>query len=34
VIETAAPDRFFAQPETERGAAIVQRYAGDTAGRQ
>jgi polar amino acid transport system ATP-binding protein len=34
VIETAAPDRFFAHPETERARQFVQRYAGDTAGRQ
>jgi polar amino acid transport system ATP-binding protein len=34
VIESAAPDRFFAHPETERARQFVQRYAGDTAGQQ
>ena len=33
VIETAAPDRFFAHPKTERARQFVQRYAGDTTGR-
>jgi polar amino acid transport system ATP-binding protein len=31
VIETAPPERFFAQPETERARQFVQRYAGDMA---
>ena len=31
VVETAAPDRFFANPETERARQFLQRYAGDTA---
>jgi polar amino acid transport system ATP-binding protein len=30
VVETAAPDRFFAAPETERARQFLQRYAGDT----
>jgi polar amino acid transport system ATP-binding protein len=34
VIETAPPERFFAHPKTERAQQFVQRYAGDTAGRQ
>jgi polar amino acid transport system ATP-binding protein len=31
VVETAAPERFFAAPETERARQFLQRYAGDTA---
>ncbi len=30
-VETGAPDRFFANPETERARQFLQRYAGDTA---
>jgi polar amino acid transport system ATP-binding protein len=31
VVETATPERFFANPETERARQFLQRYAGDTA---
>jgi polar amino acid transport system ATP-binding protein len=31
VVETGSPDRFFANPETERARQFLQRYAGDTA---
>src|ERR1700676_4205800 len=30
-VETGSPDRFFANPETERARQFLQRYAGDTA---
>jgi polar amino acid transport system ATP-binding protein len=33
LVESAAPDRFFAQPETERARQFLQRYAGSTNGR-
>src|SRR6202045_4266675 len=29
VVETATPERFFANPETERARQFLQRYAGD-----
>jgi polar amino acid transport system ATP-binding protein len=29
VVETGTPDRFFANPETERARQFLQRYAGD-----
>jgi len=32
VVETAPPDRFFAQPETERARQFLQRYAGSANG--
>ena len=31
VVETAAPERFFASPETERARQFLQRYAGHAA---
>src|SRR6202158_5754511 len=31
VIETAAPERFFSSPETERARQFIQRYAGHAA---
>jgi polar amino acid transport system ATP-binding protein len=31
VVETAAPDRFFSSPETERARQFIQRYAGEAA---
>ena len=31
VVETGAPDQFFARPETERARQFLQRYAGETA---
>jgi polar amino acid transport system ATP-binding protein len=31
VVETATPERFFANPETERARQFLQRYAGDAA---
>lgn len=31
VVETAAPERFFSSPETERARQFIQRYAGHTA---
>ena len=30
-VETGTPERFFANPETERAQQFLQRYAGDTA---
>jgi polar amino acid transport system ATP-binding protein len=32
LVESAPPDRFFAQPETERARQFLQRYAGSTNG--
>ena len=32
VVETAPPDRFFAQPQTERSRQFLQRYAGSLNG--
>jgi polar amino acid transport system ATP-binding protein len=32
VVETASPERFFSDPETERARQFIQRYAGDIAG--
>jgi polar amino acid transport system ATP-binding protein len=31
VVETAAPERFFSSPETERARQFIQRYAGHGA---
>jgi polar amino acid transport system ATP-binding protein len=31
MVETAAPERFFASPETERARQFIQRYAGHAA---
>jgi polar amino acid transport system ATP-binding protein len=31
VVETAAPERFFSSPETERARQFIQRYAGHAA---
>jgi polar amino acid transport system ATP-binding protein len=31
VVETAAPERFFSSPETERAGQFIQRYAGHAA---
>src|SRR6266702_127277 len=31
VVETAAPEKFFFNPETERARQFLQRYAGETA---
>jgi polar amino acid transport system ATP-binding protein len=31
VVETAAPERFFSNPETERARQFIQRYAGHAA---
>ena len=31
VVETGAPDKFFARPETERARQFLQRYAGEMA---
>jgi polar amino acid transport system ATP-binding protein len=31
VVETAAPERFFSRPETERARQFIQRYAGHAA---
>jgi len=28
VVETAAPERFFSNPKTERARQFIQRYAG------
>jgi len=32
VVETAAPDKFFADPDTDRARQFLQRYAGEPAG--
>src|ERR1700704_6516918 len=32
VVETSAPEKFFAHPETERARQFLQRYAGATTG--
>jgi polar amino acid transport system ATP-binding protein len=32
VVETGAPEKFFAHPETERARQFLQRYAGATTG--
>ena len=32
MIETATPDRFFSNPETERARQFIQRYAAEAAG--
>ena len=32
VVETAAPETFFSDPESERARQFIQRYAGDVAG--
>jgi polar amino acid transport system ATP-binding protein len=31
VVETASPDQFFSNPESERARQFIQRYAGDVA---
>ena len=33
VVETGAPERFFANPQTERARQFLQRYAARAAGR-
>jgi polar amino acid transport system ATP-binding protein len=34
VVETAAPERFFSSPQTDRARQFIQRYAGDLAGNR
>jgi polar amino acid transport system ATP-binding protein len=31
VVESAAPEKFFADPDTDRARQFLQRYAGDAA---